>query len=212
MEVFAAMNSNEARHEQLKQLILKYSLRHGDADFNLASGLSSKVYIDAKSVTCRAEGTKLVGRVFLDKVDELGWHPAAVGGLSIGADPIVIAIARESIERPYRPVNAFLVRKTAKEHGLHKFVEGITEPTEGMPVVIVDDVCTTGGSTAIAIRHARAEGMNVIGAICLVDREMGATEKLMMELQCPFVGIFTLGELLAAESQNAIEPVTASAA
>lgn len=206
------MNSNQTRHDQLKKLILKYSLRHGDDDFNLVSGLSSKVYIDGKSVTCRAEGTKLVGRVFLDKIEELGWHPAAVGGLSIGADPIVIAIARESLERPCQPVNAFLVRKDAKKHGLHKFIEGMADPTQGLPVVIVDDVCTTGGSTAIAIDHARSEGMNVIGAICLVDREMGAAQKLMTELQCPFIGIFTLSELLTAEANSAIEPVTASVA
>ncbi|MGD1073220.1 MAG: orotate phosphoribosyltransferase [Bryobacteraceae bacterium] len=205
------MNTKETRHEQLKALILKYSLQHGDTDFDLASGLSSKVYIDAKSVTCRAEGTKLVGRVFLDKIAELGWNPVAVGGLSVGADPIVIAIARESTERPFRPVNAFFVRKEAKKHGLHKLVEGIAEPTNGMPVVIVDDVCTTGGSTATAIGHARKEGMKVIGVICMVDRETGAAST-MTELDCPFASIFTLSELLAAEDQPDLEPVTASAA
>lgn len=199
----------EASRDRLKELILKYSVRHGEV--NLASGISSNVYVDGKSVTCLAEGTKLVGKVFLDKIETLGWQPVAIGGLTMGADPIVIAIARESTEYPHRPVDAFLVRKEAKPHGLHKFIEGISGATDGMPVVIVDDVCTKGGSTAIAIRYARAEGMNVIGAICLVDREQGATATLA-ELDCRLESIFTLSELLSAEEHIALEPVTASAA
>ncbi len=201
--------SSQPSRAQLKKLILEHSVRHGE--FNLASGLSTGVYIDGKLTTCRADGTKLVGRVFLEKIAELGWRPAAVGGLTMGADPIVIAIARESNEPPYGPIDAFLVRKEPKKHGLQKFIEGI-ESTRDLPVVIIDDVCTTGGSTAIAIQYARDAGMNVIGALCLVDREMGAASKLTKDLNCPFEGIFTLGELLAAEDQSALEPASASAA
>jgi orotate phosphoribosyltransferase len=179
--------------EQLKRLLAARSVRRGD--FKLASGLTSNIYVDAKLTTLYAAAMPLVGRLFLDKIHQHQWKPQAIGGLVLGADPIVSAVARESVEQP-APINAFLVRKDAKKHGLEKFIEGVNEPAD-LAVVIVDDVCTTGGSTVEAIEKARAAGMVVLGAICLVDREEGAEARLI-ELGCPFDRVFRLAELLEA--------------
>jgi orotate phosphoribosyltransferase len=177
--------------EQLKRLLAARSVRRGD--FKLASGLTSNIYVDAKLTTLHAAAMPLVGRLILDKIRQHKWEPRAIGGLVLGADPIVSAVARESIEAN-TPIDAFLVRKDAKKHGLEKFIEGVNESV-GLPVVIVDDVCTTGGSTVEAIEKARSAGMVVLGAICLVDREEGAEERLM-KLECAFDRVFKLTELL----------------
>jgi orotate phosphoribosyltransferase len=177
--------------EQLKRLLAARSVRRGD--FKLASGLTSNIYVDAKLTTLHAAAIPMVGRLFLDKIRQHQWKPRAIGGLVLGADPIVSAVARESVEDD-EPIDAFLVRKDAKKHGLQKFIEGVNE-TAGLPVVIVDDVCTTGGSTIEAIEKARSAGMVVLGAICLVDREEGAEERLL-KLECAFDRVFKLTELL----------------
>ncbi|MFL6353139.1 MAG: orotate phosphoribosyltransferase [Bryobacteraceae bacterium] len=179
--------------EQLKRLLAARSVRRGD--FKLASGLTSNIYVDAKLTTLHAAAMPLVGSLFLDKIRQHQWKPRAIGGLVLGADPIVGAVARESLAND-DPMDAFLVRKNAKNHGLEKFIEGLNE-TAGLPVVIVDDVCTTGGSTVEAIEKARSAGMVVLGAICLVDREEGAEERLA-ELGCAFDRVFKLTELLEA--------------
>jgi orotate phosphoribosyltransferase len=177
--------------EQLISLLRKFSIRFGD--FVLASGQRSDVYVDAKLTTYRAEAMPLIGRIFLEAIRRRGWNPSAVGGLTLGADPIAMSIARESLETGLT-VDCFVVRKEPKKHGLMKFIEGLPA-TAGVNVVIIDDVCTTGGSTKIAIERAREEGLNVLGAICLVDREMGARENLEGKLASPFEKIFTLSEL-----------------
>ena len=176
----------------LREILLQRSVRRG-GEFVLASGRKSNVYVDARVTTCRAEAIPLIGRLLLAKIRERGWKPAAVGGMTMGADPIVIAVARESLE--HGPViNAFLVRKEAKGHGTRRQIEGLGD--EGrVDVVIVDDVCTTGESTVKAIRASRESGLNVLGAICLVDREEGAREAIEGELGCPFDRIFTLADL-----------------
>jgi orotate phosphoribosyltransferase len=112
----------------------------------------------------------------------------------MGADPIVIAVARESLESA-TPMNAFLVRKEAKGHGKGRQIEGLADEETGLDVVIVEDTSTTGGSTAIAIRAARDAGLNVLGAITLVDREEGAREMIEGELDCPFDRIYRIAEL-----------------
>lgn len=191
--------------EQLKRLLAVRSVRRGD--FKLASGLTSNVYVDAKLTTLHAAGMPLVGRLFLDKIRQHQWEAQAIGGLVLGADPIVTAVARESVEGG-APVDAFLVRKDAKKHGLEKFIEGVNEPA-GLAVVIVDDVCTTGGSTVEAIEKARSAGMVVLGAVCLVDREEGADARLM-KLGCPFDRVFTLTELLESYESGALVGAQAS--
>ena len=188
----------DSDREQLKALLRAHSVRFGQ--FKLVSGQTSDVYVDAKLTTCRAAAMPLIGRLFLRKIEERGWKPAAVGGLTLGADPIAMAIAHES-SGTGRPIDAFVVRKEPKKHGTMKFVEGLVE-LSGMPVVIIDDVCTTGGSTVTAIENARAAGLLILGAICLVDREMGAAKNIEA-LGCPFDAIFTLSELKKRDETTA---------
>lgn len=184
--------------EALKEILLRRSVRRGE--FKLVSGRTSSVYVDGKLTTLAAAAMPLIGRLVLKKMEQHGWNAEAIGGLSLGADPIVTAVARESLEGG-RVIDAFLVRKEAKKHGTQKFIEGI-EQTEGLPVVIVDDVCTTGGSTADAIAKAKEAGMRVLGAICLVDREAGAQEMLKERFGCDFDWIFRLSELLEPASAD----------
>jgi orotate phosphoribosyltransferase len=160
----------------------------------LVSGQKSEWYVDAKLTTCLASAMPLVGRLFLDKLAARGWEPGAVGGLTMGADAIAFSIAREGLERGLE-IDAFVIRKEAKKHGMKKFLEGMREPG-GRVVVILDDVCTTGGSTVLAIERAREAGLEVLGAVCLVDREMGAEKAIQGGLGCPFDRIFRLKEII----------------
>ncbi len=187
----------EAQRE-LQDILLRKSVKFGD--FVLSSGQRSDVYVDCKPTTCSAEAMPLIGRAVLDKIRSRGWHPEAVGGLMVGAEPIAFAVARESLNMPPQ-VDAFIVRKEPKGHGMKKAVEGI-EPMKGRRVVIIDDVCTKGESTALAIRNAMSEDMIVLGAICLVDREMGAKELLKREFGLELESVFTLAALRAVHDAN----------
>jgi len=177
--------------ERLQRILSEISVRRGE-EFTLASGRKSNIYVDARLTTCRAEAMPAIGRLFLAKMRARGWRPGAVGGMSIGADPIIMAVARESVEQG-PPVNAFLVRKEAKQHGTKRRIEGLGE-TGPLDVVIVEDVCTTGGSTLQAIEAAREAGLNVLGVVCLVDREEGGREAIE-GTGVAFERVFTLGEL-----------------
>jgi orotate phosphoribosyltransferase len=142
--------------------------------FKLSSGGTSDYYIDCRTTTLHAEGGRLTGLAVLDLIREHRLHPAAVGGLTMGADPIVSNVASASawyaLEHPHAPlIHGFLVRKTEKAHGTGRKIEGFFE--KDAPVVIVDDVCTTGASTITAIEAARESGMRVVGVVCLVERE-----------------------------------------
>ncbi|MFN7921773.1 MAG: orotate phosphoribosyltransferase [Bryobacteraceae bacterium] len=184
--------SLEQDRQLLASILSRISVKRGQ-EFTLASGRKSNVYCDARVTTCKAEAMPLIGRLFLAKIAERGWKPRAVGGLTMGADPIVIAVARQSVEQG-PAIDAFLVRKEAKGHGTKRQIEGLSE--EGpLDVVIVDDVCTTGDSTIKAIQASREGGLNVLGAICLVDREEGAREAIEDGLGCPFDRIFRIQEL-----------------
>jgi orotate phosphoribosyltransferase len=179
----------------LKKLLQNRSVRFGE--FTLVSGQKSNTYVDAKLTTCLAEAMPVVGRLFLRKMEQLGWAPDAVGGLTLGADPIAFAIAHESVAEAGRPIQAFVVRKEAKKHGMNRFIEGL-EDTAGVKVVVIDDVCTSGGSTKRAIERAREAGMQVLGALCLVDRGEGAENLLREECSCALDSIFKLSDLVAA--------------
>ena len=148
--------------QELLQLLARKSFRLGE--FKLSSGGTSDYYIDCRTTTLDARGAQLVGQVFLDAIRERGWNADAIGGLTMGADPIVVAVAVTSGN-----LNGFLVRKAEKQHGTGRRIEGFCR--EGARVLIVDDVCTTGASTVTAIEAAREAGMRVIGVVCLVERE-----------------------------------------
>jgi orotate phosphoribosyltransferase len=187
-----ASNNHNDRSRLMDMLVSRSLSTSGN--FTLHSGEKSTVYVDGKLTTMVGEAMPLVGRAFLQKIRERGWSPEAVGGLTLGADPIAFAIARESLEGG-PSIDAFVVRKEPKKHGTQKFVEGL-EATEGKRVVILDDVCTKGDSTWQAIAKAQDAGMHVLGAICLVDRQQGATEMLGGK-GIVLEHVFTLGELVA---------------
>lgn len=185
---------------RLKEILVSRSLSTS-GNFTLHSGEKSTVYVDGKLTTLVAEAMPLVGRAFLEKIREQGWAPDAVGGLTLGADPIAFAIARESLDAG-PSIHAFVVRKEPKKHGTQKFVEGL-EATEGKSVVILDDVCTKGDSTLQAILKAQDAGMRVLGAVCLVDREQGATEMLAGK-GIVLDHVFTLSELVAYKDRLSV--------
>ena len=137
-----------ARQDLLRLLAAK-SFRLGQ--FKLSSGGTSDYYIDCRTTTLAAKGARLTGQVFLDEIRNRGWKPKAIGGLTMGADPIVVAVSVASGD-----VDGFLVRKAEKQHGTGRRIEGFQE--KGARVVIVDDVCTTGSSTVQAIEAAREFG------------------------------------------------------
>lgn len=184
---------NDQERSKLREMLISKSLKVGRT-FRLSSGAESDVYIDAKPTTCFPDAMPLIGRAVLRKIEERGWQPEAVGGRTLGADPIAFATARESIETGGAHIRAFIVRKEAKKHGTEQYIEGL-EHTEELPVVVIEDVCTTGDSTSDAIEKARQAGMMVLGAICLVDREEGATALLAEKFHCRLESIFKLSEL-----------------
>lgn len=159
---------NPADLAALDRLLLARSVKRGQ--FVLASGRTSTFYIDCRLTTMSAEGLVLIGRLGLTALREKGWSPRAVGGLTMGADPVAYAIAAASAARP-PVVDAFSVRKEAKSHGTARQVEGNFSP--GDAVVVVEDVITTGGSALRAIEVLLAEGATILGVLAVVDREEG---------------------------------------
>lgn len=174
----------------LLEILRAKSVRFGK--FTLASGATSDVYVDCRLTTCHPQAMPLIGRLFLQKIAEKNWRPEAVGGLTMGADPIAFAIARESLDHP-PVIDCFVVRKERKAHGMQRMVEGLETP-EGRKVVIVEDVCTKGESTALAIENAKSAGMQILGAICLIDREAGAAEMLRQRFGVELANIFQLSD------------------
>lgn len=170
--------------EKLLYLLAAESFRLGQ--FKLSSGASSDYYIDCRTTTLDARGAQLTGQVFLEEINAQGWKPRAIGGLTMGADPIVVAVAVTS-----GTVNGFLVRKAEKAHGTGRRIEGFQE--KGAPVVIVDDVCTTGASTVQAIEAAREFGFEIVGVTCLVEREeaKGRASVEKAAYPAPFVSLFS---------------------
>jgi orotate phosphoribosyltransferase len=156
--------------DALKALVREKALRFGQ--FTLASGRTASYYLDGKQVTLDAEGARLVGEGILEV---LSAHPlpAAVGGMSIGADPITAAVVTMSAVRG-TPLRGFMVRKEAKGHGTNQFIEGPVQP--GEEVVIVEDVVTTGGSSLKAIERCEQFGLNVVRVIAIIDRMEGGRE------------------------------------
>lgn len=159
--------------ERLKELLVERSVRLGD--FTLASGARSSYYVDARRTTMSAEGQFLTGKVCFQALRDSGWEAAWVGGPTMGADPVAYAIAHRSwLEGS--PMDAFSVRKAPKEHGTGQQVEGGLPP--GVPVVVVEDSMTTGGSTMRTIGVLEEHGARIAGVLVLVDRNEGARERL----------------------------------
>jgi orotate phosphoribosyltransferase len=178
--------------ERLRDLLVERSVRLGD--FTLASGARSSYYVDARRTTMSAEGQYLTGRVCLDALWAAELNPTHVGGLTMGADPVSYAIARESFVQGV-PLDGFSVRKEAKGHGTGQRIEG------GLPgdarCLVVEDSMTTGGSALKAIEAIEEFGATVVGVLTLVDRQEGGRERLE-GAGYPLVALFTGAELLEA--------------
>ena len=194
------MMTTPTHTQQLLSLLARISFRLGQ--FKLSSGGLSDYYIDCRTTTLHAQGGRLTGHAILELLEANGIHAEAVGGLTMGADPIVSNVATASawraLSNPAAPLlHGFLVRKAEKAHGTGRRIEGFCR--EGARVVIVDDVCTTGASTINAIEAAREAGMVVAAVVCIVEREE-ANGRPAVEAAAagsPFLRLFTANDVRA---------------
>jgi orotate phosphoribosyltransferase len=165
--------------QELIEIICKKSFKYTETpSFKLVSGRMSRFYVNCKPTILSPRGMFLVGHLVFDIIKDL--KPNGIGGLTFGADPMAMATAFVS-ELKESPINAFSIRKTRKDHGIVKWVEGDMQP--GQRVVIIDDVATTGGSTIKAIERAGSEGLDVVKAVILVDRQEGGLENVRQHVK-----------------------------
>lgn len=191
------------QHDQLLKLLANRSVRRGQ--FTLASGRQSTLYIDARLTTMSPEGLAVIGPLGVAALAGSGWDVQAVGGLTLGADPVSYAISYASISGP-RPLRAFTVRKQAKEHGTAKLIEGPFHT--GDRVAIIEDVITTGGSALKAAQAVREAGGVIAGVLALVDREEGGREAIEIT-GIPVIVLARASEILThlpPESEPAAQP------
>jgi orotate phosphoribosyltransferase len=195
------MTDSAKNRDSLLRLLAQLSFKLGD--FTLSSGAKSDYYIDCRTTTLHAEGGRLSGLVLYDMLREHNIAATAVGGLTMGADPLVSntasASAWHALKNPGSPlIHGFLVRKAEKTHGTGRRIEGFSQP--GARVIIVDDVCTTGGSTITAIHAAREAGMTVAGVLCLVERQEhnGRPAVEAAAQGAPFLAAFTADDVRRA--------------
>jgi len=180
--------------QQLLTMLAEKSFRLGQ--FRLSSGGTSDYYVDCRLTTLDANGARLTGETVLQEINRQGWKADAIGGLTMGADPLVVATSVISAQQG-TPLHGFLVRKAAKSHGTGQRIEGFRE--KPAQVVIVDDVCTTGASTIQAIEAAREYGFEIVGVLCLVEREeaRGRAPVEQAARPAPFVALFTANDVRA---------------
>ena len=186
--------SDTVTHDRLVRLLAERSARRGE--FTLASGRTSPLYVDARLTTMSPDGLMLVGPAGLRALEDAAWQVDAVGGLTLGADPVSYAVSYASALAG-RPIRAFTVRKEAKQHGTGRLIEGPFR--EGDRVAVIEDVVTTGGSALRAAEAIRAAGGEVVGVLALVDREEGGREALEA------AGLRVLALVRASEIVRAME-------
>jgi orotate phosphoribosyltransferase len=178
-------------HDRLLSILAERSARRGQ--FTLASGRQSTLYIDARLTTMSPDGLALIGPLALAALRDVDWRVQAVGGLTLGADPISYAIAYASAETA-SPLRAFTVRKEAKAHGTGRLIEGPFHA--GDRVAVIEDVITTGGSALRAVEAVRAAGGTVAGVLALVDREEGGRDALV-SAGLPVVALARASDIVA---------------
>jgi orotate phosphoribosyltransferase len=178
-------------HDRHLSILAERSARRGQ--FTLASGRQSTLYIDARLTTMSPDGLTLIGPLALAALRDVDWRVQAVGGLTLGADPISYAIAYASAETA-SPLRAFTVRKEAKAHGTGRLIEGPFHA--GDRVAVIEDVITTGGSALRAVEAVRAAGGSVAGVLALVDREEGGRDALV-SAGLPVVALARASDIVA---------------
>jgi orotate phosphoribosyltransferase len=177
--------------QELIDILCRKSFKYSEEPiFKLVSGRLSRFYVNCKPTTLSARGMYLVGHLIFNEIKEN--QVTAIGGLTFGADPIAVATAFAS-EINSKPMNAFSIRKTRKDHGIIRWVEGDVQA--GQRVVIIDDVATTGGSTIKAIERARSEDLEVVRSVILVDRQEGGLENIREKVE-DVSAIITRDELI----------------
>jgi orotate phosphoribosyltransferase len=182
---------------RLAKLLVERSIRRGD--FILASGARSSYYVDCRTATMSAEGQFLVGELGRELLRASGLEPEAIGGLTMGADPVAYAIAHASWIAS-APVDAFSVRKQPKDHGTGRRIEG--NFAAGRRVVVIEDVITSGGSALQACEVVEAEGGIVLGVLAIIDRESGGREAIEAR-GYKVITLFRVSELLThSDSQT----------
>ena len=178
----------------LLKLILEKSYREGD--FTLSSGLKSKFYIDLKPTILHPLGARALGDLAVEWMKKEKLKFGGVGGLTLGADPIVMAISLSAFNQGM-VLPAAMIRKEPKKHGTSRFIEGVENFPRGASFLVVEDVVTTGGSAKKAIEILKTEGFNPTHVWSIVDRQAGGAEEFQ-KLGQKFEALFTLGELQAA--------------
>jgi orotate phosphoribosyltransferase len=186
---FSPVDLGTAR-ERLRQLIIDLAVVRGKV--TLASGIEADYYVDLRRVTLHHEASRYVGQVMLAMLDEAGISFQAVGGLTMGADPVGHSIMRTAGDQG-RAVDAFVVRKAQKSYGMARQVEGPS--VEGRDVVVVEDTSTTGGSALTAVEALQRAGANVVAVAIIVDRRTGAKERIEETAGVPCLYAFTKDEL-----------------
>jgi orotate phosphoribosyltransferase len=183
--------------QELLTMLCEKSFKYTpEPTFKLVSGRMSRFYVNCKPTVLNPRGMYLVGHLMFYAVRDLKLD--GIGGLTFGADPIAMATAFAS-ELAHDPIKAFSIRKTKKDHGIAKWIEGDLEP--GSRVAVIDDVATTGGSTIQAIERAREEGLDVVRAVVLVDRQEGGLDNIRKHVP-DTRAIVTRDELLALVTKN----------
>jgi len=183
------MSTADGEREELAQLVRELGVVHGRV--TLSSGAEADYYVDLRRVTLHHRAAPLIGRLL--RVLTADWAYDAVGGLTLGADPVAAAVLHAAAADPQAaPIDAFVVRKSTKEHGMQRLVEG--PDVMGRRVLVVEDTSTTGASVLAAVQAVRAAGADVVGVATVVDRETGAREVVEAE-GAPYRALLGLADL-----------------
>jgi orotate phosphoribosyltransferase len=193
MSIACLFDSPAFASKRARLLELLRSLAFAEREVTLSSGLKSNFYIDCKQVSLHPEGVCLIGELFHAVIDEVAPGAVAVGGLTLGADPLATATSMFSFQAGH-PRSAFIVRKEPKGHGTNQWVESASLPA-GAAVVILEDVVTSGAATLKAIERSRLAGLNVMHAVALVDRLEGGRDAIVKE--APLTTLFTRRDFLS---------------
>lgn len=191
----------QANRDRLWQIVDEQSLITGK-DMTLSTGASSTFYFDCKKTTLNGEGLALLADIMLEEINQFPVMPSAIGGLTLGADFIVAAVAMRAFQVGHPTIHGSIVRKEPKKHGTRSHIEN--EMPAGTRVVVVDDVITTGGSTAKACDQLLENGYEIVGILALVDREAGGAANLEKKYGCAVRSIFKKNDFprISSESQR----------